>query len=93
MIVLNLKAKQAKKFKVTTDSQHNKPIAPNVLDQFSQRWDDKYPQISRSWRAHWHNLNTLFHYPEDIRKVIYTTDAIESLNSVIRKVIKKHTQV
>lgn len=60
-----------------------------ALDQFAERWDDKYPQISRSWRSHWDNLNTLFNYPEDIRKVIYTTNAIESLNSVIRKAIKK----
>ena len=60
-----------------------------ALDNFSARWDDKYPQISRSWRAHWNNLNTLFNYPEDIRRAIYTTNAIESLNSVIRKVIKK----
>lgn len=60
-----------------------------ALDQFSERWDDKYPQISKSWRSHWHNLNTLFGYPEDIRKAIYTTNAIESLNSVIRKAVKK----
>jgi putative transposase len=60
-----------------------------ALDQFADRWDDKYPQISRSWRNNWDNLNTLFNYPEDIRKAIYTTNAIESLNSVIRKVIKK----
>ena len=60
-----------------------------ALDQFCDRWDDKYPQISRSWRTHWQNLNTLFNYPEDIRKAIYTTNAIESLNSVIRKAIKK----
>jgi transposase-like protein len=60
-----------------------------ALDDFSERWDGKYPQISRSWRACWPNLNTLFNYPEDIRKAIYTTNAIESLNSVIRKVIKK----
>jgi len=60
-----------------------------VLDNFSDTWDEKYPQISRSWRSHWHNLNTLFNYPEDIRKAIYTTNAIESLNSVIRKAIKK----
>jgi len=59
------------------------------LDNFCTRWDDKYPQISRSWRAHWSNLNTLFKYPHDIRKAIYTTNAIESLNSVIRKAIKK----
>ncbi|MET1257648.1 IS256 family transposase, partial [Aliikangiella maris] len=60
-----------------------------ALEQFEARWDDKYPQISKSWRNHWQNLNTLFNYPEDIRKAIYTTNAIESLNSVIRKVIKK----
>lgn len=60
-----------------------------ALDQFAEQWDAKYPQISRSWRSHWNNLNTLFNYPEDIRKAIYTTNAIESLNSVIRKAIKK----
>jgi len=60
-----------------------------ALDQFADRWDNKYPQISRSWRSHWTNINTLFDFPEDIRKAIYTTDAIESLNSVIRKVLKK----
>jgi len=63
--------------------------ALQALEQFAERWDDKYPQISRSWRNSWHNLNTLFNYPADIRKAIYTTNAIESLNSVIRKVIKK----
>jgi len=59
------------------------------LDNFCTKWDDKYPQISRSWSTHWENLNTLFKYPQDIRKAIYTTNAIESLNSVIRKAIKK----
>ena len=63
--------------------------ALQALEAFSKRWDDKYPQISRSWHNHWENLNTLFSYPEDIRKAIYTTNAIESLNSVIRKAIKK----
>jgi len=60
-----------------------------ALDQFAERWNAQYPQISKSWRAHWDNLNTLFNYPEDIRKVIYTTNAIESLNSVVRKSINK----
>lgn len=59
------------------------------LARFGETWDDKYPQISKSWHANWHNLNTIFNYPEDIRKVIYTTNAIESLNSVIRKALKK----
>jgi transposase-like protein len=59
------------------------------LERFAETWDGQYSQISKSWRTHWHNLNTLFNYPEDIRKAIYTTNAIESLNSVIRKSIKK----
>ena len=59
------------------------------LDRFSDAWDDQYPQISKSWRNHWHNLNTFFNYPQDIRKAIYTTNAIESLNSVIRRALKK----
>lgn len=59
------------------------------LDRFGEIWDEQYPQISKAWRNHWQNLNTLFNYPEDIRKAIYTTNAIESLNSVIRKAIKK----
>jgi len=63
--------------------------ALQALDRFSEYWDEKYPQISKSWRAHWENINTLFAYPEEIRKAIYTTNAIESLNSVIRKVTKK----
>ena len=63
--------------------------ALRALDAFSERWDGKYPQISKSWRNHWHNLNTLFDYPADVRKAIYTTNAVESLNSVIRKAIKK----
>ena len=59
------------------------------LDQFADCWDEKYPQISKSWRSNWENLNTLFDYPPEIRKAIYTTNAIESLNSVIRKATKK----
>lgn len=60
-----------------------------ALDQFAERWDETYPQISKSWHHHWENINTLFNYPTDIRKAIYTTNAIESLNSVIRKATKK----
>lgn len=60
-----------------------------AMDSFAKVRDDKYPQISKSWRAHRENLNTLFSYPPDIRKAIYTTNAIESLNCVIRAAIKK----
>jgi putative transposase len=58
------------------------------LDRFASKGGDKYPQTSKSWRTHWENLSTIFDYPADIRKVIYTTNAIESLNSVIRKSVK-----
>ena len=60
-----------------------------ALEAFAAAWDSRYPQISRSWQANWPNLATFFAYPTDIRKVIYTTNAIESLNSVIRHAIKK----
>jgi transposase-like protein len=59
------------------------------LERFTETWDAQYPKISQSWRAHWDNLITLFDYPPAIRKVIYTTNAIESLNSVIRKATKR----
>ncbi len=59
------------------------------LEKFGEKWDEKYPKISNSWTNHWSNLRTIFDYPEEIRKAIYTTNAIESLNSVIRKATKK----
>lgn len=55
------------------------------LDRFAQKWDDRFPSISKSWQNNWAHLIPLFNYPQDIRKAIYTTNAIESLNSVIRK--------
>ncbi|MCO1337168.1 transposase, partial [Microbulbifer sp. OS29] len=64
------------------------PAAQVERERFAEKWDDKYPQISKSWATHWANLITLFEYPPEIRKVIYTTNAIESLNSVIRKATK-----
>jgi putative transposase len=58
------------------------------LAEFSEKWDHKYPSISASWQRHWLNIITFFDYPPEIRKVIYTTNAIESLNMTVRKVIK-----
>jgi putative transposase len=58
------------------------------LDRFAERWDSQYPSISKGWRLNWENLITLFDYPDEIRRIIYTTNAIESLNSVIRKSIR-----
>jgi putative transposase len=71
-------------YKSATEAQ-----ALQALDAFAEKWDEKYPQISRSWRTNWPNLMTLFDYPPTIRKVIYTTNAIESLNSVIRKATQR----
>lgn len=59
-----------------------------ALEAFKESWDQRYPQISRSWPANWHNLATFFAYPVEILRVIYTTSAIESLSSVIRHAIK-----
>ena len=59
--------------------------AEQALGDFSQAWDGKYPTISKQWRAKWMDIITLFDFPAPIRKAIYTTNAIESVNSVIRK--------
>jgi len=59
------------------------------LEGFAKKWDGQYPTISASWRKHWANLIAFFDYPDEIRKVIYTTNAIESLNSVIRKAVER----
>jgi transposase-like protein len=58
------------------------------LKDFAEKWDIRYPSIAKSWTSRWENVIPLFSYPNDIRKIIYTTNAIESLNSVIRKAIK-----
>jgi putative transposase len=59
--------------------------AEAALDQFAQAWDAKYPTIAKQWRAKWTDIVTLFDFPPAIRRAIYTTNAIESVNSVIRK--------
>ena len=58
------------------------------LDEFAAKWDGTYPTISQMWRRNWEHLTPFFAYPADIRKVIYTTNAVESLNMSLRKVIK-----
>lgn len=58
------------------------------LTEFAAKWDKSYPTISQMWRGNWEHLTPFFGYPEDIRKVIYTTNAMESLNMSLRKVIK-----
>jgi len=63
--------------------------AEQALDAFEEKWGEQYPMVIRSWRANWANLTPFFDYPPAIRKVIYTTNAIESINAQLRKVVKK----
>lgn len=66
----------------------NEEEALEALEDFGKKCNSKYPMIQRSWEAHWDDLNEFFAYPEEIRRVIYTTNAIESLNASLRKVTK-----
>jgi putative transposase len=58
------------------------------LEEFAAKWDGSYPTISAMWRRHWTHLTPFFAYPPEIRKVIYTTNVVESLNMSLRKIIK-----
>ena len=66
----------------------NEEEALEALEDFGKNWNSKYPMIQRSWEAHWEDLNEFFSYTAEIRRVIYTTNAIESLNASLRKVTK-----
>lgn len=66
----------------------DEPTASENLEIFAKKWDVKYPGISKSWRANWPQLCSYFKYPPAIRKMIYTTNAIESFNRQLRKVTK-----
>jgi putative transposase len=70
-------------YRAGTESQ-----ALAALDEFAARWDSRYPMIAKSWRANWEELATFFAFPEDIRRAIYTTNAIESMNYSLRKILK-----
>ncbi len=59
------------------------------LDRLGQNWNHIYPQNAKSWTTHWANLRTIFEYPPEKRNAIYTTNAVESLNSVIRSATKR----
>lgn len=66
----------------------DEPSALEALSVFSERWDKKYPRISASWQGNWPNLSTYFKYPQEVRRLIYTTNAIEGFNRQLRKVTK-----
>ena len=62
--------------------------ALEALEVFAERWDKKYPSISRFWRENWPNLSTYFKFPQEVRRLIYTTNTIEGFNRQLRKVTK-----
>ena len=62
--------------------------AEQEREVFAARWDRKYPTISALWRRHWEQITPLFAFPPEIRRIIYTTNAVESLHMTLRKVIK-----
>ncbi len=61
-----------------------------ALINFGERWDKLYSTISKSWLKHWEPIIPFFAFPNDIRKAIYTTNAIESMNMTLRKVLRNH---
>ena len=62
--------------------------ASAALDAFEERWGKDYPSIAQSWRRNWSRITPFFDYPPEIRRVIYTTNAIESVNMSLRKITK-----
>lgn len=63
-------------------------MAESYLENLTQKWEDKYPIVTKSWNKNWPELSTYFKYPPSIRKVIYTTNMIESFHSQLRKITK-----
>ena len=59
-----------------------------ALDSFDQKWARRYPMIASSWRTNWERVVPFLDFPPDVRRVIYTTNAIESLNSTLRKLLQ-----
>lgn len=66
-------------------------IALTELERFEEKWGAKYPKIAKYWKDNWANLATYFKYPEAVRRLIYTTNAIEGFNRQLRKVTKAKT--
>ena len=66
----------------------NKDLAESELDILEEKWNDKYPIVIKSWRNNWERLSQYFKYPEDIRRIIYTTNTIEAVHRQFRKLTK-----
>ncbi|OLY59902.1 IS256 family transposase [Leptospira santarosai serovar Guaricura] len=83
--------KQRKELVIDLKAIYKSPsaeIAKKSLDDFSTKWDSQYPMNSKSWRSNWESVIPFLAYPPNIRKAIYTTNAIESMNMGLRKIIK-----
>lgn len=72
-------------YRVATESE-----AEINLNKFAEKWDSKYPTISKSWKQHWSKIIPMFVFPDEIRKVIYTTNPVESVNMTLRKASRNH---
>jgi putative transposase len=64
--------------------------AEDALTRFSAKWDGRYPTVGKSWREHWAKIIPMFAFPDDIRRIIYTTNAVESVNMTLRKASRNH---
>jgi len=68
--------------------QDTTEAALEKLQEFKERWKDKYPEIAAKWEKHWSELSPFFDYPQAVRRAIYTTNAVEALHRVLRKATK-----
>src|SRR5919109_1251872 len=81
-------AADLKKIYTATDQD----AAADELQRFADKWDGRYPTISRSWLEHWEQITPFLAFPPDVRRAVYTTNTIEALNRQIRKIIKTRGQ-
>jgi len=72
-------------------SANSEEAGHDALEDFGKKWNGKYPMIYKSWEHHWEDLSEFFKYPPEIRRAIYTTNAIESMNYQLRKVTKNRS--
>jgi putative transposase len=77
-------ATDLRKIYTAVDRDH----AEHELESFAEKWDEKYPMISQSWLENWERIVPFLAFPQDVRRVVYTTNTIEALNRQIRKIIK-----
>jgi transposase-like protein len=77
-------AADLKRIYTAVDRDH----AEHELERFAETWDGRYPMISQNWREHWEQIVPFLAFPPDVRRAVYTTNAIEALNRQLRKAVK-----